>query len=179
LRFTRGSALWATVEALLKATPIAGIRVNPAEQRRHHALADSLLAALCSYLLAPSSDNGSETGFSGEKRHGGSISASVDAELRACGGRPVQVTEIAARLGLSPGHLSERIRKERGMPLKTYIDLSRYREIERLLLYADAPIKLVAAQTGFRDLYSFSRFVKRISGHSPRSVRAAHLSKPA
>ena len=83
----------------------------------------------------------------------------------------VRVEELAARLGLSPGRLSARIRAETGEGAKPVIDRARAEEAARLLAYADRDIAGIADLLGFPDPFTFSRFFSRMMGRSPRDWR--------
>lgn len=164
--------LWPTVNAVretaLSLPPAPDKETDRADARLGAGLAilETLLTAICRHGLE--NDHTDREHVSGAQ----SLLSRAEAALLASGPRPVRVTELAEHLALSPGHLSERFRNEYQMSVKAFIDQYRYRTIERLLAFDDAPIKLIAAQAGFRDLYSFSRFVKRLSGCSLREVRA-------
>jgi AraC-like DNA-binding protein len=64
------------------------------------------------------------------------------------------------------------------MPLKTYLDLERAKVASRLLEYSDLNITEIAETLDFPDVFSFSRFFRRVVGMSPRpfrqSARARH-----
>jgi AraC-like DNA-binding protein len=130
-------------------------------------LSESILAALVRYLSAAPEE--------GSQPSAGATSPFVRrirSVLAGVGGRGISVSALAEQLNLSPGHVSNRFRSEHGGSLKAYMDRTRYSYIERLLEHADMPVKMIAAQCGFPDIYGFSRFVKRMSGLSPRAVRA-------
>ncbi|TVQ24363.1 MAG: AraC family transcriptional regulator [Spirochaetaceae bacterium] len=134
--------------------------------------AASLLGAVCTSVAG--TDGRAETdGRAGTRPAAtpGPFVERIDAVLSAAGGRYVGLEELADALNLSPGHVSNRFREETGQPLKRYIDEVRFAYIEKLLTHSDLPIKLIAHQTGFPDIYAFSRFVKRVSGVPPRAFR--------
>lgn len=165
---TAWPAIQAIHETAAALEPIGEANRNPTLNTRSAALGllESLLAAIAEYSL-----RGVESP-TGVRNPTDSPIERAEAALRANGPDPMSVVELARRVGVSPGHLSDRVRHAYGVSAKSLIDRYRYQGIERLLRFADAPIKLIAFQTGFKDLYSFSRFVKRVSGYSPRQVRA-------
>ncbi|MFW6212068.1 MAG: AraC family transcriptional regulator [Spirochaetota bacterium] len=147
----------------------AAARHEPQEEQ----LALSLLEAVCAYACAAAGDpTGGEQQRRRPSRESRSLRERVDAVLRQSAGRPTTVGQIAAAVGLSPGHLSNRFSEENAMPLKRHIDRARLSYARELLEHADLPISLIADELHFPDVYSFSRFVKRLSGHSPREIRA-------
>lgn len=81
------------------------------------------------------------------------------------------VKDLAARLGYSAGHLSALFQQDSGQPLKLFLDYQRARAAQRLLLYADMSVAEVAATLGFPDIFSFSRFFKRVTGSAPSDFR--------
>ena len=92
-------------------------------------------------------------------------------------GRRLTVSDVAARAGCAPPYLSSLFRRDRGLSLKKHIDLRKMELIRRHLLYSDLSITEIAERTGFPDIYSFSRFVKRESGESPRALRNLAASR--
>jgi AraC-like DNA-binding protein len=135
-------------------------------------LALSLLEAVCSFLHPPAGERASAAhSRGGRTREAGTLRRRVDAVLQQAEGRPTAISEVARAVGLSPGHLSNRFSQENGVPLKRHIDGVRFSFAKELLEHADLPISLVSDELGFPDVYSFSRFVRRLSGRSPREIR--------
>ncbi len=139
-----------------------------ANSRTHHnrgwrALAEGLLAGLS---VAATADEAAQ-------RPTPTLVETVRQVVSERAPREIRVREIASHVGLSEGYLSHRFKEQAGEPLKRFIDRHRYQAVEQLLQFADMPIKLIAVQCGFADLFGFSRFVKRIAGSSPRAVRNA------
>jgi len=95
----------------------------------------------------------------------------VERRVRQAAGQELRVRQLAADLGLSANHLSTQFRQMTGQPLKTFIDEQRAEEAKRQLLYSENRISEVAAQLGFPDVYSFSRFMRRHFAESPRAMR--------
>lgn len=130
------------------------------------ATAASLLEAVCSYLGGIAGPSASHP-LPARSR----FVTRIDELLAEAGIAYTGVGDLAAALNRSPGHLSNRFRQETGRSLKSHIDEVRFSYIRKLLTHADMPIKLIAHQAGFPDMYAFSRFVKRVSGASPRTYR--------
>ena len=86
-------------------------------------------------------------------------------------GRPVSVNELADQLKCSRNTVSKRFHDETGITLKSFIDSRRIETARKMLLYSNQKIIDIASITGFADVYSFSRFFRRIQGCSPRQYR--------
>jgi AraC family transcriptional activator of pobA len=84
------------------------------------------------------------------------------------GGKPLSVNDIARRLNCSRNNVSASFRKETGTGLKEFIDRKRVETAENLLEFTDMRITEAASVLGFPDVYSFSRFFRRMNGASPR-----------
>lgn len=85
-----------------------------------------------------------------------------------------QVAPYAARLGVTPGHLSHLTRSHLGLSAGTLIRSRLLAEARRLLLYSDLTAREVGYKLGFEDPSYFSRFFKRGAGRSPSDYRATH-----
>jgi AraC-like DNA-binding protein len=82
-----------------------------------------------------------------------------------------RVEDLARDLGLSAGHCSARFRSETGAALKMWLDQQRADACKQLLRYADADITTIAEQADFVDVFTFSRFIKRVTGKAPSAWR--------
>lgn len=132
-----------------------------AGSERRVGLAKALLRGLVEYAAAAPSKSTEADPFL----------QAVESVLGRARGGPVRLADVAEELSLSPGHVSNTFRRKTGRSLKGRIDEVRARHAEEMLAYTDLPVKLVAAEMGFADVYAFSRFVKRHSGLSPRALR--------
>ncbi|MCC8045744.1 MAG: helix-turn-helix domain-containing protein [Clostridiales bacterium] len=74
-------------------------------------------------------------------------------------------------LSVNASYLSTLFKKEVGVPLTEYVNRSRIRHAQALLLGTDLPIKTIAQQCGIADIYYFSRLFKRITGTTPKAFR--------
>ena len=92
-------------------------------------------------------------------------------------GRVPSVKEVARHMGYSISHIAARFRESEGVALKSWLDSERCRIASWRLVYSDLSVGEVAASLEFTDIYSFSRFFKRLSGSSPTEFRAAMLKK--
>ena len=76
----------------------------------------------------------------------------------------LSVGEIAAKLGYSKDHLSKIVKKHYGVPIKKRIDHERYSLAKKLLMYSDDNITEISERLGYPDVFSFSRFFKKMNG---------------
>lgn len=87
-------------------------------------------------------------------------------------GMPVKVEDIALELGYSRVHLNVLVKESSGMPVKRLIDEERSRFARRLLKYSDLNSSEIADAMDFPDVFSFSKFFKRMNGRSPSQWKA-------
>ncbi len=97
--------------------------------------------------------------------------ARAQAHLRAHLGRPVSVPALARLVGLSPSHLSARFRTATGFSVLEYVKRLRMARARQLLITTEHSIAEIAAATGYRDPFYFSRQFREVSGQSPRQFR--------
>jgi AraC family transcriptional activator of pobA len=79
----------------------------------------------------------------------------------------------AARLRVTPDHLSRACRALTGLSALDLLHDRIVLEARRLLAYTDAPVAVIAADLGFEDPSYFSRFFARRAGLAPLAWRAA------
>lgn len=92
----------------------------------------------------------------------------ITEKVRSRNGRAITVNELAEALSYTRSHLSKKFKQLTGENLKTYIDKLRMEKVQEMLRYSEFSIPELAADLGFSDIYSFSRFVKKHTGVSPR-----------
>lgn len=83
-------------------------------------------------------------------------------------GRKFSVAQLAEALGISTGYLNARFHAIRNFSPKFYMDQQRAHRALELLRYSDQMVYQIAEQLEFPDSFTFSRFVKRHFGVSPR-----------
>jgi AraC-like DNA-binding protein len=86
-------------------------------------------------------------------------------------GKPLLVDDAARTLGYSRVHLNVLVKKASGITVKRLIDEERSRLAKRLLRYSDLNTSEAAEAMGFPDVFGFSKFVKRLTGFSPKHWR--------
>ncbi|MBN1671479.1 MAG: AraC family transcriptional regulator [Kiritimatiellae bacterium] len=151
--------------ALLALVPASGVPTRAVQ-----AAGESLLASVLSYTCTEG-----DAGAAGLPP----LVRKVRGLVLAHNGRPVTVAEVARQAGYSPGHLSVEFSRLAGEPLKRFIDRTRADVARRMLRYADLRIKEIAEELGFPDVFSFSRFFKRLSGVNPRTYRRDAATPPS
>lgn len=86
--------------------------------------------------------------------------------------KEISVHEVAASVHLSYPQFNRLFVKQMGITPIRYIHQLRSDKAKGLLYTTDLPIKAVAAECGFRDIYYFSNFFKSVTGISPTQYRA-------
>ncbi|WP_312789673.1 helix-turn-helix transcriptional regulator [Sphingobacterium sp.] len=81
------------------------------------------------------------------------------------------VGSIAAELNITPNYLTDMIRAETGKSTINYIHEFIAEQAEILLLQTDMSIGDISHQLGFVNIPYFSRFFKKVKGHSPSEIR--------
>jgi AraC-like DNA-binding protein len=84
--------------------------------------------------------------------------------------------EVARHAGLSHDRLRHLFRERRGVSLVGFLTRVRLERAKALLAHSNLPLKLVAAQCGFRDAYYFSAVFRRAAGCPPGEYRRRVLS---
>ena len=90
------------------------------------------------------------------------------------GGRSITIDELAQKMGYSTSYISSFFKKQEGISLKNYIDRERFLVAKQMLLYSDFDISRIAEFLDFPELNSFSRFIRKHSGNSPRKFRKGY-----
>lgn len=83
-----------------------------------------------------------------------------------------QVSEYAALLYVSPGHLRDVIKAQSGKPAIAHIQERMVLEARRMLFHTEYSLKEIGFDLGFSDASYFSRFFKRETGVTPAEYRA-------
>lgn len=81
------------------------------------------------------------------------------------------VADYAARLAVSPAHLSRVTRAATGRPASALIEDRLIREARRNLVYTNLSVSRIAYALGFEDPAYFTRVFTRATGLSPRAFR--------
>lgn len=86
---------------------------------------------------------------------------------------PLSLRDVAAAVGLTPGHVTTVVRRRTGRTVQQWITERRLREARRLLHDTDLTVAAVAARVGFRDAGYFVRRFRAEHGVPPGRWRAA------
>ena len=85
------------------------------------------------------------------------------------------VSKVADEVGLSRPYISRLIKTETGLSLKPFIDREYIEIAKQMLRMSDLNISEIAQQLGFKDLFSFSKFFKRIEKISPTEFHQQYI----
>jgi AraC-like DNA-binding protein/mannose-6-phosphate isomerase-like protein (cupin superfamily) len=108
-----------------------------------------------------------------------SLASRVKRIVRAGYAGALSASAIAARLGVSPEHLSRKFRRAAGVTLAEYIAVCRLRSALAMLQNTSLPIKQIATECGFRSVHYFSNRFRKHYACSPGEMRRRRLSGEA
>ncbi len=98
----------------------------------------------------------------------------IEPALQYIAGRPVgsiSVSELSERCRLSPSCFRKLFKQEMGVSPVRYIQEQTLNRAQTLLSGSDLSIAEVAMESGFRDVFYFSRFFRKMTGLSPSRWR--------
>jgi AraC family transcriptional activator of pobA len=90
---------------------------------------------------------------------------------------PLTLTDVAAAVGLTPGHLTTVVGRKTGRTVQQWITERRMVEARRLLVETELTVEAVGARVGYRDPGYFARRFRRAHGASPLEWRRAGRSR--
>jgi AraC-like DNA-binding protein len=93
----------------------------------------------------------------------------IEAGFRA----PLTLADVAATVGLTPGHLTTVVGRKTGRTVQQWITERRMVEARRLLAETELTVEAVGARVGYRDPGYFARRFRRAHGASPLEWRRA------
>jgi AraC-like DNA-binding protein len=105
------------------------------------------------------------------KRSGEPLLADVFAVIDRRHAEALSLRDVAAELGLTPGHLTTVVRRRTGRTVQEWIIERRMAEARTMLEVTDLPIAEIARRAGIFDPGYFSRQFTRVHGMSPRKWR--------
>ena len=85
--------------------------------------------------------------------------------------RPLELKEVASKIGYSPAYLTNLVRQKTGRTVKQWIIELRMNKARQLLLDTDKAIAHIATDTGYTDTGYFIRQFKQLHGTSPNLWR--------
>ena len=83
----------------------------------------------------------------------------------------IPIAGLAKELGCHPTYLSNAFSKKFGLSPRSYVVKRRIEQSQQLLWHSDIPVKEVASQCGFGDIYYFYRCFKKLTGLTPGEYR--------
>lgn len=86
---------------------------------------------------------------------------------------PVSLRDVAAAVGLTPGHLTTVVGRRTGRTVQQWLTERRLREARRLLADTDLTVAEVARRVGYRDGGYFVRRFRTAHGVTPAAWRRA------
>jgi transcriptional regulator GlxA family with amidase domain len=90
--------------------------------------------------------------------------------------RPLSLTDLARRVGVSPNHLIRLFQQRFGTPVAQYVRQHRVAQAKHLLKHTNLPVKHIAASVGIPNLQLFNKTLRREAGVSPRALRSHGLA---
>lgn len=141
----------------------AGARVGPLALQA----AESLFRGLILDLVAAHSPGPAERGAT-------DIWSAATRQIQENLAQPPSVAELAEQFGYSRSHFSREFGRHVGLSPQQYIMNARLGHARQLLLSSDLAVQQVALETGYGDVFSFSRHFKRHSGLAPSVWRRQH-----
>ena len=87
-------------------------------------------------------------------------------------GGDVRLSDVGEYMHCTGKHAALRFRQECNMPLKNFLDQTRADFAGRLLRTSNKSLNEIARQLGFRDVYAFSRFFRRVMNETLSGYRA-------
>lgn len=86
----------------------------------------------------------------------------------------ISVAGLASMAGLSPSHFGALFRRQVGVPVIRYLTGLRMARARDLLDTTDLPVGEIAARTGYRDPFYFSRQFRAVHHTTPLRYRTLH-----
>ena len=90
------------------------------------------------------------------------------------GNLTLSMQDIARKMGITPGHLSDLVHDNLGYPPRDVKRSVRHQVAVNYLLHSSLSVSEIAEAAGFRSVYAFSRFFKNANGESPLAFRRKH-----
>jgi AraC-like DNA-binding protein len=91
---------------------------------------------------------------------------------------PLSLDNLADRFSISLYYLSHQFKRITGFTLVNYIQMTRIRNAQELLLYTDLKLKDIVRRCGFTSLSQFNRVFNKICESSPSEYRRGGRVRP-
>ncbi len=90
--------------------------------------------------------------------------------------REITLAELADLAELSPAYFSNLFSRMMGAGPIEFVNRRKMEQAQRLLLGTSKPLKEIAAEVGFHDVFYFSRLFRKITGTAPGRYRRQHIA---
>lgn len=97
--------------------------------------------------------------------------AEVFAYIEAHYHEPISLKDIAASVGLTPGHLTTVVRRKTGRTVQSWIVERRMAAVRQMLVETDQTVAQVGRSVGYGDPVYFSRTFRQVNGMTALSWR--------
>jgi AraC-like DNA-binding protein len=87
--------------------------------------------------------------------------------------QPLDVPDLAQRVGLSQNYLARRFRERLGSTIQRYVLSRRIEAARHLLSITNLPVSRIASRVGLPDAQHFNKQFRRLTGLSPTAARHA------
>jgi AraC-like DNA-binding protein len=84
---------------------------------------------------------------------------------------PVDVPDLAQRIGLSQNYLARQFHRRFGVTIQRYVLSRRIEAARQLLTITNLPVGRIAARVGLPDAQHFNKQFRRLTGQSPTAAR--------
>lgn len=132
---------------------------------------EALVYELCAHVVKRGVEDMHEPGWL----------AQADLAVRKGFRQPLDLSGIAARIGVHPTHLCRAFRRFRGYTISDAIVGARVQHVARRLAESDASLAAIASEAGFTDQSHMTRTFKRVTGAAPgdhrRVSRGSHKTR--
>jgi AraC family transcriptional regulator len=122
---------------------------------------EALVYELCAHVVKRALDD----------LHEPSWLALADAAIREGFRQPLELSALAASIGVHPAHLCRAYRRFRGHTISDAMVGARVQYVARLLVDSEASLAEIAAEAGFTDQSHMTRVFKRLTGYPPGDHR--------
>lgn len=142
------------------------------ELRRRHDGHCEAAAAILTLLLVDVARFGSDVAED-LKVNNEPLLADVFAYIEAHYHEPISLKDVAAHVGLTPGHLTTVVRRRTGRTVQSWILERRMAAARRMLVETNQTVAQVGRSVGYGDPVYFSRTFRQANGTTPLSWRRA------
>jgi AraC-like DNA-binding protein len=87
--------------------------------------------------------------------------------------QPLDVPDLAQRVGLSQNYLARQFHRRLGVTIQRYVLARRIEAARQLLTITNLPVGRIAARVGLPDAQHFNKQFRRLTGVSPSAARHA------